>query len=144
MTDARPDAMAKAEALAAAMDAGDWPAARALLSPDCEYVCRGERTTGPEEIVASYRSIHEWVTSTFERVAYQSRVEAVSPERAAIHYRDQIDHGEHHLDFRCRQHLTVDGHGRICRIEHEDLPGELEKARRFNDACGVKRPGDED
>lgn len=125
---------------AATLDASDWAAATALLAPDCVYACRGQRTVGAAAIVQTYRTIGEWVDQTFETVRYESKVDALPDGVALISFRDRLDHGEHHLDFRCQQRITAGPRGLIAHIEHIDLPGELEKAARFNQACGVSRP----
>ena len=127
-----------AERFARALDDGDWSAAASLLHPECRYDCRGSVMVGPA-LLDGYRATDEWVKSTFDAVRYESRVE-VDDGRARIHFRDLIDHGEHHLDFSCQQLLTIDADGRIVSIEHIDLPGETEKADAFNEACGVQRP----
>lgn len=93
------DAETVVRRFAAALDAADWPTASAALHDDCEYVCRGQTTRGPEAIVASYRTIHDWVQT------------------------------------------TIGEDGLVSRIEHVDLPGEVDKAAAFNQACGVRRPG---
>ena len=125
---------------AAVLDARDWAGTRALLSEACEYDFRGGSLHGPKAIIAIYREIGEWVDESFDSVSYESRVELRPSGQALIHFRDLMDHGEHHLDFRCQQLLSVDQHGRVYRIEHIDIPGESEKAAAFNLACGVKRP----
>jgi len=125
----------------AALDAADWPAVTALLDPACVYHFRGGRMTGAEEIVGSYRTIDEWVRTTFDKVRYESSHEVESDAAALIAFRDLIDHGEHHLDHRCRQRIEIDTSGRVCSITHIDIEGEPEKAARFNEACGVVKPG---
>lgn len=129
-----------AEGFCAALDAGDWPAVSSLLDPECEYHFRGEVTAGIDIIVGSYRTIDEWVHETFESVHYESHVELRSDDAALITFRDQMDHGEHHLDFRCQQLIQTNRHDLIRRITHIDLEGEPEKVIRFNAACGVVKP----
>ena len=127
-----------AERFARALDQSDWKAAALLLHPKCRYNCRGSVVIGPT-LLDGYRTTDEWVKSTFDAVRYESRVE-VEGGRVRIHFRDLIDHGDHHLDFSCQQVLTIDDGGHIVSIEHVDLPGEVEKADAFNQACGVRRP----
>ncbi len=129
-----------ARSFAAALDRGDWDGVRRLLDPECIYDCRGTTTVGPKAIVGSYAAVDAWVHDTFENVAYQSTIEDRSPTEALITFRDQMSHGAHQLDFRCQQRIEVNASGLLVRIEHIDLPGEREKADRFNDACGVRRP----
>ena len=128
-----------ARRFAIALDEDRWDAVIACLSPDCEYLFRGAVTRGSAPIVASYRTIGEWVADTFESVRYESAVEAIGVDRAVISFRDVLDHPGHHLDFRCQQVITLGPEGTIVHIEHVDLPGEPEKVVRFNAACGVKK-----
>lgn len=130
-----------AQRFAAALDANDWDAALGLLAPRCRYDCRGTTSEGGDAIVASYREIGEWVAATFADVRYASEVVSADPPHVLLEFRDHMRHGDHVLDFRCRQRLTVDADGKIVAIAHIDLPGERDKADRFNAACGVKRPG---
>jgi hypothetical protein len=130
-----------ARRFAAALDDHDWAAATNCLAPDCIYLFRGTEARGRDQIIDSYRRIGEWVAATFESVSYESKVEALGPARAAITFRDVLDHQGHHLDFRCQQILTTDDEGRVVQIEHIDFPGEPEKVVAFNAACGVKKPG---
>lgn len=126
---------------AKALDAGDWAGVEALVARGCTYRIRGDTVVGAEPIVGSYRRIAEWVDSTFDAVRYESEVKPHDGDRARIRFRDLIDHGPHHLDFRCEQLIAVDGSGAIIDIEHVDIPGEPEKAAAFNRACGVAKPG---
>ncbi len=136
------DSVEAARRFAAALDDDDWKTSATCLAPDCVYAFRGGETQGREAIIASYRTIGEWVAETFESVRYESAVEPVGDGRARIAFRDVIEHGGHHLDFHCEQLITAGRSGRIVHIEHVDLPGEPEKAVEFNALCGVKRPGD--
>ena len=133
-------AIATARRFAAALDQSDWEAAIACLAKNCEYSFRGKSSHGRDQIVSSYRTIGEWVDASFESVRYESAVEALPPDRARISFRDIMDHRGHHLDFRCQQIITLGTEGTIAHIEHIDIPGEAEKAERFNAACGVKKP----
>lgn len=134
------DAATVARRFAAALDAADWGTVVSLMAPACTYACRGSTTVGAGEIVASYRAVDEWVKTTFEDVRYDSEVQAEGKSLARLSFRDRMRHGAHRLDFRCQQRIELDSEGRIARIEHIDLPGEREKADRFNEACGVQRP----
>jgi hypothetical protein len=134
-------ATATATRFAAALDEGDWAGVAAQLHDDCGYECRGSTMRGAAAIVDSYRGVDQWVKATFDNVRYESAITALSDGRVRIDFRDRMDHGAHHLDFRCAQLLTIGGDGRITAIEHVDLPGERDKADAFNAACGVTRPG---
>lgn len=131
----------RAKAFTAALDAGAWEDVSKCLTTNCEYVFRGNLMSGAGLIVDMYRSIGEWVEKTFDSVRYESSLESLHSESVKIKFRDIMDHRGHHLDFRCEQIIRVNSEGLIDRIEHFDLPGESEKAARFNEACGVTRPG---
>lgn len=122
----------------AALDAADWDGLRALLADSCTYAVRGQLLEGPEAIVASYRSVEDWVRETFDEVRYDSEVLAHDEHTARVGFRDRLRYGERRLDFRCEQHLRIDD-GLVAHIEHVDLPGEREKAERFNRACGLTK-----
>lgn len=126
---------------AAALEHGDWAGVRALLVQDCVYDCRGTTTTGAEAIACAYRVTDDWVRETFEGLRYDSRFDVVGSREILMTFRDRMAHGPHRLDFRCQQRLSISAAGdQICGIEHVDLPGERDKADRFNRACGVTRP----
>jgi len=134
-------AVSVATQFAAALNRRDWAGVRALLTADCAYECRGSTTVGADAIVSSYRTMDTWVSETFESVRYDSDIEARPRGQVLIEFRDRMDYGEHHLDFRCLQLLSfTDDNASIRHIEHIDLPGERDKADRFNRACGVTRP----
>jgi hypothetical protein len=97
----QPSAVDVAQRFAIALDEERWEAVSQCLAPDCEYLCRGKLTWGPAQIVASDRTIGEWVATTFESVRYESAVEAIDAVRALVRFRDILDHQGHHLDFRC-------------------------------------------
>ena len=122
------------------MDTGDWASVASVLDARCEYHFRGTMTSGVEKIVESYRKIDEWVHATFDQVRYESRIELQSDGSVLITFRDQIDHGDHHLDFRCQQRVAINDAERIASITHIDIDGEPEKAVRFNAMCGVVKP----
>ena len=123
-----------------ALEADDWTTAGACLAADCVYVCRGSTFSGRDAVVQSYRNIGEWVRRTFDKVRYDSTLTLLDSGQVRADFRDRIDHGEQHLDFRCYQ-IWTGSDGVIHQIEHHDLPGMNERAVAFNEACGVVRPG---
>jgi hypothetical protein len=115
---------------AAALDADDFDAFRALLAPDCRYEVRGAALVGPDAILDSYRYASEAAHSEFDEVTYASRVLRVDGDSAVIEFADHLEReGAVHV-FLCLQHLTVAA-GVITVIRHEDLPGEREKLSAF-------------
>jgi len=115
---------------AAALDADDFTAAGALLSPECCYEVRGDVLTGPDAILASYRAASEGARKEFDRVTYSSRVAEATDTSAIIEFADHIERAGAAHTFRSRQHLEVTD-GRITAIRHEDLHGEREKLAEF-------------
>jgi hypothetical protein len=115
---------------AAALDADDFAAAGALLSPECRYEVRGEVLTGPEAILASYREASESARREFGRVTYSSCVIEATDTTAIIEFADHLERAGTAHTFRSRQHLEVTA-GRVTAIRHEDLPGEREKLAAF-------------
>jgi hypothetical protein len=103
----------------------DYCAARPFLADDCSYQLRGTKILGADQIIASYREHGEAGQQKFDQVAYESSVEITGEDSAILHYTDTITHGgETHL-HQCRQHILLDGDGRINSILHEDLAGEV-------------------
>lgn len=129
-----------ATALAQMLDVEDYAAAEAMLVPECIYEIDDKTMQGRAAIIESYRVIGDWVKATFEQYSYSSEVAADGEDQAIISYRDQIQHREHELDHRCQQIIRADSNGQIMEIRHVNLPGEAEKVKAFNAACGVEKP----
>ena len=123
-----------------ALDQGDWNTVQSLLANDCTYSFRNEEIQGHKTIVDMYQSIGVWVDETFDHVCYESSVEVMGDNRMKLHFRDLLDHAGFHLDFRCQQIVTIEDGSKITHIQHIDIPGEPEKAARFNADCGVIKP----
>lgn len=116
---------------AAALDAEDYDAVRALLADSCVYRKGAELHTGAEAVVASYQRIGNSARDRFDKLEYTSAVTARGDNEAAIEFTDRITHGGATHVYRCRQRIRTDGAGRIERIEHEELPGERERLNAF-------------
>ncbi|MCZ6836603.1 MAG: hypothetical protein O7G85_12575 [Planctomycetota bacterium] len=129
-----------ANALTRALDQEDYTLAETLLAPDCRYEINDTVMNGRETIIESYRLIGDWVKATFDSYQYSSEVVPRGDDQAIISYRDQIQHGEHELDHRCQQIIKAAPDGLIIEIRHVNLPGEPEKVKAFNKACGVSKP----
>lgn len=123
---------------AAALDEEDYPAAHALLSPECTYRIRDETLRGPDAIVASYRGNGDCAATTFDEITYASRVDRGDDDWIVITFADFIRHAGHALDHKCEQHVRVDDAGRIVCIEHRDLPGERARLAAFRRDCGLE------
>lgn len=131
-------AMETATRLALALDREDYEGAAALLAPGCTYRIGTEAFEGPAAIVASYRENGEWVKRAIDAVEYESEVRE-DPGGAVITYRDRLEHAGRRHTHTCEQRIRVDGAGRVCEIEHRDLPGERESLDAFFTGTGVKR-----
>ena len=129
-----------AATLAAALDRNDFATAARLISAECRYEVRGETLIGAAAIIGSYAENNLWATQNLDEVRYESEVGEPAGDTVAVHYTDYLmkaGGGWHR--HRCRQHLTVDDEGRIVRIVHEDLPGEVEALDDYFERCGIGR-----
>lgn len=132
------DPLTVAKDFATALDRCDFAKAALYLSPDCHYQARSEELIGPDAIVASYRDSAEWASLTLEQVIYESEVQKDGDDLSVL-YTDHIMHQGQTHEYRSRQHLTINGEGKVIRIVHEELPGEREKLHGFFVRCGVRR-----
>jgi hypothetical protein len=108
------------------------------LSDDCSYEIGKEVLVGPEAIIASYRESAEWGRRTLDQVVYESVVTQVENGLSVL-YIDRITHGGATHEYRCRQHLWLNGAGKVIRIVHEELPGERERLDAFFAARRLRR-----
>ena len=123
-----------ATALAKALDAEDYPTARAFLRDDCNYEIRGETIEGAEAIIASYQTNGEAGRERFDDISYESSVEEISPSEALIGYVDIISHGNCVHIHTCAQQVTIDDAGKVAQITHVDHPGQREMLEAFKNA----------
>lgn len=134
-----------ARALAAALDAGDFEAARSLLARNCAYAFRGRVIRGSDAICASYEAAHVDALATFDEVGYESGVRAEGADAAVIRYVDVLTKGGVEHRHECEQRIVVDARaesgGTIVRIEHVDLPGEREALDVFLARVGLPTRG---
>jgi hypothetical protein len=139
MSEPAADPRAVATALALALDADDFDAARPLLDPGCVYEIGETTLTGPDAILASYAGNSVWAKKVLDGLEYESRVVATEGDTATVEFLDRLRHrGEVH-EHRCRQEFSVGREGRIVRIRHRDLPGEPEALRAFFGRVGIER-----
>ncbi|WP_425398239.1 hypothetical protein [Aeoliella sp.] len=120
-----------AEQFARALDAEDYQQAEVMLSPGCEYVCRGRRFVGPESIIDSYRQSGEGASHQFDRVEYESSCELVGEDMVLIRFVDRLTKAGQSFTFECQQLVQVDQNGQIVRIDHQDIPGAREALEEF-------------
>ena len=130
-----------ATALSQALDRNDFVGAAMWIATDCVYDVRGDEIVGSAAILASYADTATWVEKVFDEVRYESAVEEPAGDTVGVLYTDYLMKvpGQWHR-HRCRQHLTVGAEGRVVKIVHEDLPGEVESLERYFEACGIVRP----
>ena len=116
---------------ALALDHEDYSAASSLLAPECEYEIRNDRHAGPDAIIGAYRGNGDEAAERFDAISYGSDARHDPESGFVISFWDRIEHeGRSHL-HRCEQVLTVNSEGRIDRILHRDLPGEVESLAAF-------------
>ncbi len=126
-------------ALAEALDLDDFDRVLGLLAADCEYLTGRATLRGPQAIVASYREATEWGRRHLDEVRYESEVEPLSDDEIAVTFIDHLAHAGRAHRHQCRQVFTVGPAGKVVRIVHHDLPGEVEGLRGFFAACGLQR-----
>lgn len=124
------------EQFARALDAERYELAESLLSPACQYVCRGVRYVGPGSIIASYRQSGDRAESEFDGVGYESRCELVGEGLVLIRFVDRLTKHGRSFTFECQQLVQVDRRGQIVRIEHQDIPGQREALEEFKRNVG--------
>ena len=127
-----------ATTLAHALDHRDYDRAATILHRDCTYDISGERITGRDAIIASYRASDDWGCANVDAVDFESTTSPMGDGRFAVDYLDRLSHlGQQH-EHRCRQMLTVE-HGKVIHVEHVDLPGEPEALKAYFERVGVTR-----
>jgi ketosteroid isomerase-like protein len=131
--------LAVVAALARALDAEDYGAARRCLAEDCEYEAPAERILGADRVIASYAGSGAWARRTFDEVRYESAVEPIDADRAAVLFTDYLLRagGRWHR-YRCRQEFTVRD-GRITRIVHREIPEERAALEAYFREAGIER-----
>ena len=115
---------------AKALDNEDYVTAKSLLSADCEYACRGELYRGPDEIVSSYQGNGD-AAKAFDNIRYESSVAEAEHDAFRIEFADHISHAGHEFTFRCHQLIQIDKAGKIAKIQHVELPGQLAALESF-------------
>ena len=120
-----------ARRFALALDGEDYPVASGLLAPACVYEIRGDRFVGPDAIVAAYHGNGDDAAKRFDAISYGSDVRQEPDSTLVIAFWDRIEHIGRTHEHRCEQVLSVGVGGLIHRIEHRDLPGEVERLAAF-------------
>jgi hypothetical protein len=87
-------------------------------------------------IVHTYQTNGESARTRFDAIEYSNNVELSGPTTAVIAFTDRVRRGKLSHEYRCRQHVRVDDSGLIVEIRHEELPGERERLRKFENKSG--------
>ena len=129
-----------ATAVARSLDRNDFIGAADWIASHCIYEVRGEPIVGSAPILASYADSATWAQQQFDEVRYESDVGRPEGDTVPVLYTDYLMKvpGQWHR-HQCRQHLTVGAEGRVVRILHEDLPGEMESLEAYFKECGIER-----
>jgi len=127
-----------ARRFAAALDTGDYAAARAELADHCVYLISDATTViGADAIIASFQTKDEAGRQRYDEIDYGSHVERTGPASALVHFTDRVRHGRAWHEYRCRQYLQIGERGLIESILLEELPGEREGLRKFEQDHGI-------
>jgi hypothetical protein len=118
------------ERFAKALDSENYAVAKSLIGDECVYVCRGKAYHGPAEIIASYQGNGN-AAKSFDAVEYKSEVIPEPTGRFRIRFTDLLTHSGLQCEFKCEQMIEISESGEIFRIEHLDLPGQLEALAEF-------------
>ena len=127
-----------ARRFAKALDAEDYQTARAFLSAECEYTCRGSIFQGPDAIIASYQGTGDGAKRNFDSIHYESAVTGLSATTSLIHFTDHLCHRNERLTFKCQQQVEVNTDNLIIRIEHIDLAGQREALAEYMKKVGLE------
>ncbi|MFT4978330.1 MAG: hypothetical protein ACI8S6_004238 [Myxococcota bacterium] len=122
---------ALAAAFVAALDEGRFEQAQLLLTPGCAYENRGRLLHTPATIIDSYARSSADVSARFPDTRSESRIVSEDDQGVTVDSAEHLAGPQGAHTFRCRQRLLFDNTGRIWRIEHHDLPGELGALETF-------------
>ena len=140
MAHAHPDSIQITALFSSALDHEDWAKARSLLQDDCEYVIRGRRVIGQDQIIQEYRASASWGSSMFDEITYRSELEQCRDGRIRVTFIDRIRKGDRHHVYKCDQVISVDRQGLINRIMHFDRAHDEDQLHGFLQTCGIQRP----
>jgi hypothetical protein len=127
-----------ARRFAAALDCGDYAAARAELADHCVYLISDATTViGADAIIASFQAKDEAARRRWHEIDYGSHVERTGPASALVHFTDRVRHGRAWHAYRCRQYLQIGDSGLIESILFEELPGERAALHKFAKDHGI-------
>ncbi len=128
---------ARAKLYANALDEDDFESARVYLAQNCQYSVGGKELYGPEAIIQSFREGSDKAKRIFDQVDYGSEILRVDGNSVTTQFTDLIQIKGQSLIYSSKQHLKFGEDGLIVRIEHEEIPGELEGLQALLKRLGV-------
>jgi hypothetical protein len=123
----------------AALDGDDYESVAELLANDCQYVTAKGTLIGPAAIIESYRNASIWAKSHIECVRYESTLGKSDPDTIIITFISHLEHNGCTHTYSCQQMVKVNEDGLVCRITHQEIPGQREAADTFLQEVGVRR-----
>jgi hypothetical protein len=126
-----------AKAFVKVMDSEDYEPAKQFLEKDCQYRVGEVVYEGPDSIIESYKSHHDFAKSTFDSVIYKSELSQNSDEEFEVTYIDIITHRSKTHTYKCKQLFRLNSENMITEIIHEDVPGEYERIKAFYAEIGL-------
>ncbi len=126
-----------AQAFVKVMDSEDCEPAKFFLAKDCLYKVGEVSYSGPDAIIASYKSRHDFAKANFDSVVYQSSLLQKSNNEFEVTYIDIITLRSKTHTYRCKQFFRFNSENKIIEIIHEDIPGESERIKAFFKEVGL-------
>jgi hypothetical protein len=128
-----------ARRFAVALDCADYGGARAELADHCVYLISDATTViGTDAIIEYFQTKDATARQRFHEIDFGSHVERTGPASALVHFTERMRHGRAWHEFRCRQYLQIGAGGLIESILREELPGEREGLRKFEQDHGIQ------
>ncbi len=92
-----------ARAFVKIMDSEDYAPAKQFMDNDCSYNVGEAFYSGPDAIIETYKSHHDFDKSTFDSVIYKSELSQNSHKEFEVTYIDIITHGSKTHTYKCKQ-----------------------------------------
>ncbi len=122
-----------------ALDNDDFALAQTTLSDDCRYETGTKTLIGPEEICNSYEVNMIAGRKKFDELEWgKCRIEKLNEYQFYVHFCDHLTKNGITHTYRCKQKLTLNEAGKICLIEHEEIPEERKQLNGFYKKVGLK------
>ncbi len=128
-----------AKAFVKVMDSEDYEPAKQFLTKDCRYKVGEVLYSGPDAIIETYKSHHDFAKSTFDSIVYKSELSQKSDLEFEVTYIDIITHRQKTHTYKCKQFFFLNSENKITQITHEDIPGEYERIKAFYEEIGLRR-----